>query len=595
MLRWLLTHLSLGFARRHPLRAMVQTIAIAIGVALGYAVHLINASALDEFSGAVRHVLGQSDFTISAGRIGFDDELHVRVSELPEVEVASPVVELEAPLASPLPSTGRATLRVLGVDVFRAAWLTPALIGEPSAADQRIDALLGGGLFVSQPALRRLGLKAGDTLTLQVGPRSEPFTIAGTLPAVGDEELAVLDIASAQSRFGQVGRLHRIDIKLATGVSVGAARERILALLPAGVELITPDQATQRVSNISLAYRVNLNVLALVALFTGAFLVFSLQAQAAVARRSEFAFLRVIGVTPEELRRLLVTEAALIGAVGSVLGLLLGALLAFVALSALGSDLGGGYFAGGQARLHIEAGAAVAFLALGVGAAIAGSWAPARAAAQIAPALAMKPGNELDAMRTQARPWLPLAMLAAGGACTLLPAVAGLPLFGYVSIALILTGAILLQARIARSMFTHLARLSQDTRHVPWLGATTRLAQAPASAAIGLAGIVASFALMVAMATMVTSFRHSLDLWLDQVLPADVYVRVGSRGETGTTTYFSQRDLVTLAGAPGVRRAEFSRSTRVALGSTRALARRRASADDVADSIARSRRPPHCR
>ncbi len=318
-------------------------------------------------------------------------------------------------------------------------------------------------------------------------------------------------------------------------------------------------------SNISLAYRVDLNVLALVALFTGAFLVFSLQAQAAVARRSEFAFLRVIGVTPEELRRLLVTEAALIGAVGSVLGLLLGALLAFVALSALGSDLGGGYFAGGQARLHIEAGAAVAFLALGVGAAIAGSWAPARAAAQIAPALAMKPGNELDAMRTQARPWLPLAMLAAGGACTLLPAVAGLPLFAYVSIALILTGAILLQARIARSMFTHLARLSQDTRHVPWLGATTRLAQAPASAAIGLAGIVASFALMVAMATMVTSFRHSLDLWLDQVLPADVYVRVGSRGETGTTTYFSQRDLVTLAGAPGVRRAEFSRSTRVHL------------------------------
>jgi predicted lysophospholipase L1 biosynthesis ABC-type transport system permease subunit len=90
------------------------------------------------------------------------------------------------------------------------------------------------------------------------------------------------------------------------------------------VALTTPDESAQRVSNVSRAYRVNLNVLALVALFTGAFLVFSLQAQAVVARRTELAFLRISGVTSSELQRLLVVESLAAGIIGSLLGLALG-------------------------------------------------------------------------------------------------------------------------------------------------------------------------------------------------------------------------------------------------------------------------------
>ncbi len=91
MIRWLLLHGSGGYARQHPLRAIVQIIAIAAGVALGYAVNLINASALDEFAGAVRHVLGQSDFTVNGGRQAFDEAIYARIAMLPDVETASPV------------------------------------------------------------------------------------------------------------------------------------------------------------------------------------------------------------------------------------------------------------------------------------------------------------------------------------------------------------------------------------------------------------------------------------------------------------------------------------------------------------------------
>ena len=83
-----------------------------------------------------------------------------------------------------------------------------------------------------------------------------------------------MDIAGAQDAFGRAGRLSRIDVRLRARRRRARAVLRELAL-PAGVRAAAPDEAAQRVSNLSRAYRVNLTVLALVALFTGAFLVFS--------------------------------------------------------------------------------------------------------------------------------------------------------------------------------------------------------------------------------------------------------------------------------------------------------------------------------
>jgi predicted lysophospholipase L1 biosynthesis ABC-type transport system permease subunit len=91
--------------------------------------------------------------------------------------------------------------------------------------------------------------------------------------------------------------------------------------LPAGVRAADPDEAAQRVSNVSRAYRVNLTVLALVALFTGAFLVFSILSLSVAQRQPQLALLGVLGLSARERLRLVLVEAALLGAVGSAAGL----------------------------------------------------------------------------------------------------------------------------------------------------------------------------------------------------------------------------------------------------------------------------------
>ena len=121
------------------------------------------------------------------------------------------------------------------------------------------------------------------------------------------------------------------------------------------MNLAGPDATGARLANLSRAYRVNLNVLALVALFTGGFLVFSLQAQATLARRAQFAWLRAAGLERGQLKRLLIAEALAIGAVGSLCGLFAGAAIARAALAALGGDLGGGYFNAAAAGTRLSA------------------------------------------------------------------------------------------------------------------------------------------------------------------------------------------------------------------------------------------------
>jgi len=127
---------------------------------------------------------------------------------------------------------------------------------------------------------------------------------------------------------------------------------------------------------------------------------------------------------------------------------------------------------------------------------------------------------------------------------------------------LILIGAILLMPRVAETVLVRLPRL----RHVPAALAAAQLEATPRQVGVSLAAILASFSLMVSMLIMVASFRTSLETWLDQMLPADLYVRAGRIGEAG---FFSADEQARMAAAEGVAAAAFLRSQNVLLRSDR--------------------------
>ena len=119
--------------RHHPWRNAAAVVAVMLGVALAFSVHLINASALDEFASAVRSVNGQPDLELRAAQGGFDEQLFARVAGHPQVTLASPVLETQAQL---LLADKRMALRVLGVDALAVLVdEVPGALEEGFAAD----------------------------------------------------------------------------------------------------------------------------------------------------------------------------------------------------------------------------------------------------------------------------------------------------------------------------------------------------------------------------------------------------------------------------------------------------------------------------
>ena len=100
-------------------------------------------------------------------------------------------------------------------------------------------------------------------------------------------------------------------------------RADLAALLP-GARVTTPGEASNEALRLSRAYRSNLTALALVALFTGGFFVYSTQSLATLRRRREFAVLHALGVTRGQQLALVLAGSAIIGTCGAVLGVMLG-------------------------------------------------------------------------------------------------------------------------------------------------------------------------------------------------------------------------------------------------------------------------------
>ena len=76
------------------------------------------------------------------------------------------------------------------------------------------------------------------------------------------------------------------------------------------------------------SYQIGLNFMSGVALFVGAFLIYNAFAMTVVERTREFGMLRTVGMTRRQVTLLVLLEAGLLGIVGSIVGLLVGIVLA---------------------------------------------------------------------------------------------------------------------------------------------------------------------------------------------------------------------------------------------------------------------------
>ena len=498
---------------------LLSMLAIALGVALGFAIDLINTAALNDFSRAMKSVQGEPDAVIAPRDSAANVPLTVvnLVARDPAVLVVAPVIEVRVRI-----DNESATVRLIGLDVLTAPTVMPDVLPRQNA--EVPGNMFDDGVYLSRALAKRLQRKAGDDVTLTRGDATWRTRIAGDVPAArGDDLIAVADIAWVQARFGTVDAVSEARIRLSANTDLASWRKAVSATLPPGLIIKGAADEGARVSNLSRAYRVNLNVLALVALLTGGFLVFATQLTAVAQRSTQFALLGVLGLTPSQRMAQVLFEAVAIGIPGSALGLALGYALAFAFTRLLGGDLGGGYFSGSAPTIVATPLSMLIFFTLGCAASLVGAAYPAWLNRTQPLAAALKTGFAHQPPQAHTRRCvLLIALSLLAVALSQAPAIAGLPFAGYAAIALVLAAGIVAAPLATHALFGQMSRYNLP----PALRiAVQSVAQAPLMAQVAASGLIVSFALTVSMVIMVSSFRVAVDTWLDEVLPAPFYAR----------------------------------------------------------------------
>lgn len=503
----------------------LSMLAIALGVALGYAIHLINDAALADFSQAMKSVQGEPDAVIapadSAGSLPLSLINELARDEL--VAVIAPVIETRVRIGDASPA-----VKLIGLDIFSAHAVMPKLMPRQSGRLVQGD-IFDDGVYASSALLAKFKLHPGDRVTLGHGEELWTTRIGGDIPAARpDDLLLIADIAWVQERFGPTGGVTEGRLRLMPGTSIASWVSDRAERLPVGFVLRASADDSARVANVSRAYRVNLNVLALVALLTGAFLVFATQLTALAQRSTQFALLGVLGLSPRRRMLQVLLEGLAIGLPGSILGIFMGYGLALIFTHLMGGDLGGGFFSGSTPLILPTPQHALGFFGLGCLASLAGAIYPAYLnriqllAQGLKTGFAQSSPGEIPIRRRLL--WMGKFTLLASATLglTQLPSWLGLPLAGYGAIALVLALGIGITPFATQVIFGGLSRAGLPA---PQRLAILNLAQAPLMAQVAASGLIVSFALTVSMVTMVSSFRVGVDKWLDVILPAPMYVR----------------------------------------------------------------------
>lgn len=531
---------------REKLRTSLIILGISLGVGVMIAVRLANSSALASFRAATESIAGETTLEITGVTGRFDELLLRDLHWLDTYGRLSPVIDGYA-MTEPGSQDGTPGefLQVLGIDILRDRSLRRyhllRLSAEEREATTREFLLLlidPHAIVLTEKFARRFNLQIGSLLPLLVGDRRIVFTVRGLLRDEGpakalDGNFALLDIAAAQVAFHRLGFLDRLDLKLRPGVDAKAAEATIAQRLPVGLTVGQPTQRYGQMEKMIAAFHFNLNALASIALLVGLFLIYNTVSISVITRREEIGMLRAVGTDRLLILALFLGEALLLASCGAVLGLGIGQLLTNAAIRATANTMETFYFAAAvtQAATPRTLSGAEVMLAFAIALPLAllAATVPAREATRVEPLEAIRGTEQLS---RNARPPLryigfAMGLLLLGYILSFLEPVAGLPVWGYIAaLALVFAGAVLVPGTLwllcrGTTGFSSISALFAVERRL----ASANLGGALSRIAISVAALAVSLAMMVAVSIMISSFRTTVEYWINETLRADIYVR----------------------------------------------------------------------
>ena len=503
-------------------RSALILAAVALGVAVVLAIDLASSAAAGSFRSSMQTLSGDDDLEVVATG-GVPEELAGTLARLPYPIRVSTRIEDHATAA-----TGE-TVPLIGLDLIAEANRGDSDAVAAIARDSDLTNLEHLGDADAVWVTHGLGKNLGDHISLLINDTHQSFTIRGWIPAsarLGSDAVA-MDIEAAQRATGKAGHLDRLLIKVPDGEDPEVWQQRLSTALPAGIELRPQGSQTDANRKMLSAFRWNLRVLSYIAVLVGAFLIYNTISVSVVRRRAQIGTVRALGASRKAVLLAFLAEATLYGFAGSALAIPLGRVLASGAVRLLSKTVDALYISSHAGSLSLSAASLALAVLVGVGVTLASALAPAMEASRVPPTEAMARGAREYAIHVARKRDALLALLltVCGAVAAKAPAVAGKPLFGYLSTMLLIAACALAVPGLVAWVMAASANLLRRTLGVEALLASRSLAGSLRRTSVLVCALATAIAMMTSVAIMVGSFRQTVISWMDTQMPADLYLR----------------------------------------------------------------------
>ncbi len=506
------------------MRAGLTILAIALGVAVVVAIDLAGDAAVGSFQSSVTSLLGPVDFEITANG-GIDEQIMAKLTALPVNAQFGATIEQRVTTRYGLPVT------MFGIEA----------ILDPTAA------------VVSRDIATRFNWKPGDTIRLHAAARTAEFRIRSIDPDEKNEWIAV-DIAPAQQLLESWGRIDHVEVIVGKNENADAVERAIQNAIPFGYDISTPGARAEDTQRMLRAFRTNLGVLSYISLLVGAFLIYNTIAVSVVRRRVEIGILRGLGVGRRGVLAIFLGEAALLGIIGSIAGIGLGRLMASAMVDTISKTVNSIFITSSPGKVAFAWLPASLAFAVGTAVAVVSALIPAREAASVAPAEAMRREARQHDTRVHAGRDLAWAAVACVVAIILgqFGPIGGRPITGYAAALCAVAAAALVSPAFISTLIDALRGLLRRIPGAAGLIAGRSLVASLARTSVVVTALATAIAMTISVGIMVTSFRRTVQIWLENRLQADIYLRAVGQTTAGVFAPIAPQVYGIVAATPGV-------------------------------------------
>jgi len=326
--------------RRNQFISFISSMSM-IAIAIGVMALITVLSVMNGFQNELRtRILGMvSDVTISsfAGKLTDWRAVMQKVQGMPHVTGAAPYIEDQAMLANGANMSGTVVRGILPGDDTRVSDVGKKLISG-SLNDLKpgsYNIILGKDLAYS------LGVGPGDKVIMLISqgnvtpagiiPRLRRFTVAGIFYAgvyQYDSALALISLKDAQTLYAMGSAVTGVRLKLDDNLLAPEIARRLVTMFNGNYYI---SDWTQQNANLWTAIAIEKTVmfviLSLIDLVAAISIIIVL-VMAVTDKQSDIAILRTLGMTPKSIMGVFIVQGPLIGFLGTLLGLILGILLA---------------------------------------------------------------------------------------------------------------------------------------------------------------------------------------------------------------------------------------------------------------------------